>query len=117
MGEGTIIKNNLAEPLTSISDSGSSPAISAFNERYLFVTGGKSGLTNVEYYNIASNQWFKAPEMNEGRYDHSSCCLNEFLYVFGGKNPRKNTISSIDASQVTSSSNSGAQWVDIQVAG
>ena len=58
MGEGTIIKNDLAEPLTNLTHTEASPSFTSFNERFLFVTGGKSGLTNVEYYNIARDQWF-----------------------------------------------------------
>lgn len=58
MSDGTIIKNVLAEQLTNIGGGGSSPAITVFNERYLFKTGGSDTPNNVEYYNIARNQWF-----------------------------------------------------------
>ena len=38
----------------------------------------------------------KLPGLNIGRYDHSSCCINGFVYVFGGMdyndNAETNTI-------------------------
>ena len=34
---------------------------------------------------MASNNLVKAPEMNEGRENHGSVCLGEYVYVFGGQ--------------------------------
>ena len=61
LNEG-ITKEDLANPLTERN----CPSITAFNELFLFVSGG-DGLNSVEYYEIATNQWIAAPEMNTVR--------------------------------------------------
>ena len=37
-----------------------------------------------ERYDIASNEWFRAPELNEARYANSTCVLGKHLYTFFG---------------------------------
>jgi hypothetical protein len=53
------------------------------------VTGSRIDKNNasrsVEQYNIDMDIWFDLPDMNFGRYYHSSCSLaNRFIYVFAG---------------------------------
>ena len=35
-------------------------------------------------FHIEKNKWYAAPKLNYGKKFHSSCCLSEFAYVFGG---------------------------------
>ena len=65
------------------------------------MTGGISGdyLTNLcQYYLISANSWSFAPSLNYARADHSSCTLNEVVYVFCGRTTHGlvNNIESLD---------------------
>ena len=33
---------------------------------------------------MKKHKWIEAPKLNFGRFFHSSCCLGEHAYVFGG---------------------------------
>ena len=41
-------------------------------------------LKEVDYLDLHSFQWHKAPPLNEARYRHASIGLGEHIYVFGG---------------------------------
>ena len=51
---------------------------------------------SVERYDPLGLQWTVLPRMNEGRTRHSSCCLNEMLYVFCGQNFSREDMNSIE---------------------
>jgi hypothetical protein len=58
-------------------------------DKFLVVTGSRIDKNNanksVEQYNIDMDIWFDLPDMNFGRYYHSSCSLaDKFVYVFAG---------------------------------
>lgn len=56
--------------------------------RHIFVSGGfenGNATTDVTRYAIDSDTWLAMPSMNVARLDHSSCCVKDTVYVFGGK--------------------------------
>lgn len=60
-----------------------------FKDKAIFVTGGLYGksLATVEFYLIDSDLWsLSAPDLNIRRHNHSSCALQDKIYVFGGYN-------------------------------
>ena len=62
-------------------------AISTFEEKYVFISGGFNGynsIKTVEYYSVSNNEWANAPEMNETRSYHSQCSIGDFLFVIFG---------------------------------
>ena len=56
-------------------------------EQRIYLTGGLlEAQKSVSYYNIAGNRWEDAPDMNEGRHNHSSCVNGDRIFVLGGEN-------------------------------
>lgn len=60
----------------------------------IFVSGGASDgeeLKSCEYYTESTDRWRIAPqELNEGRYQHASCTVNDrYIYVFCGYNRQR----------------------------
>lgn len=56
-------------------------------DKFLIVTGSMilGAHDTVEQYNMVMKVWFERPKLNQGRYYHSSCQLNDtWAYVFGG---------------------------------
>ena len=48
-------------------------------------------------YNICTDEWFRAPALNESGSDHVTCVIgNNTLYVCGGIDESFTTISSIE---------------------
>ena len=50
-------------------------------------TGSGSNVSSRVYsYAIKNDSWGEneVPDLNEARYDHSSCSLGDKIYVFGG---------------------------------
>ena len=45
------------------------------------------GGSSSEIYSIESNQWTKAPDLNDWRCNHSAVCNGRFVYIFGGNQP------------------------------
>ena len=43
---------------------------------------------------IEEDRWLEAPSLNFGRYYHSSICLGQLAFVFGGKDRSNNKIES-----------------------
>ena len=60
-----------------------------YGDRYLFLSGGTDSdflpLDSVEKYDISENKWTAAPKLNQERYNHSGCSLNDSTYVFCGR--------------------------------
>lgn len=51
----------------------------------MYLTGGNCDAERaVSIYDINSNEWKDGPKLNHGRYFHTSVCLGERVYVFGG---------------------------------
>ena len=42
-------------------------------------------LTAVSVYDYLRQTWTEAPPMNSGRSAHATCCLDDRVYVFAGK--------------------------------
>ena len=66
-----------------------SSSLCSLKDRYAFITGGKSrkgniGCRTVQRYDLWDDKWVKMPDMLEKRHSHSSCAMNDTLYVFFG---------------------------------
>ena len=63
-------------------------ALANYRDEAIYITGGSYSLldnvSSVMRFNLRSNQWEKAPSMNQARKCHSSCVLKKKVYVFGG---------------------------------
>jgi hypothetical protein len=61
-------------------------AVCAVKNSHLVVTGTRIGKgSTCEIFNIETNTWSDLPEMNLGRYYHSSCSFNSTkIFVFCG---------------------------------
>lgn len=74
------------------------------NDTHLVVSGTRVGKSNTcEIYSIKDNTWSDLPELNQGRYYHSSCCFNGTkVFVFCGVEPIfKKYIDSIEVLDTT----------------
>ena len=74
----------------------------------------------VDMYNISNDQWTKAPKLNQNRANHSSCVLQNQIYVFCGMTYQKdgaveptNTIECLNA--IDWVINMQAEWELIQL--
>ena len=60
-----------------------------YHDKFLYVSGGHSKscatLDTVVKYNIDSDMWEDAVNLNGKREYHSSCSLKEMIYVVGGR--------------------------------
>ena len=64
-------------------------AIADYKGHRVYLSGGDAKKmldeeTEVDYFDLRSLQWHSASKLNEGRRFHSSVCLGEHIYVFGG---------------------------------
>ena len=64
-------------------------SITCLKDKFLVVTGSRiekdDAHKSVEQYNIDMDIWFDLPNLNHGRYYHSSCVLaDRWIYVFAG---------------------------------
>lgn len=59
-------------------------SLANFDNQYVFAIGGFM-LTTVDAYQISSNTWFSAPEMNVRRFNHASCQLGDKIYAYSGE--------------------------------
>ena len=63
-------------------------ATTNFQNVSIYVTGGYRSETDskrsVAVLDIAEERWSEGPTLNEERENHSSCYLNQQVYVFGG---------------------------------
>ena len=53
-------------------------------------------LKDVKRYDSMRDRWESLPKMNVARYLHSSCTLENTLYVLGGRDDKRWTIKSIE---------------------
>ena len=65
------------------------PSFLNFKDRYLYISGGENKWATTYYdsvdrYDILANEWTSAPKLNKKRAYHSSCTLEDFIYVFCG---------------------------------
>ena len=65
------------------------PSLTNFADRHIFVSGGQdpkweSFLSSVHRYDIQNDSWSRAPALSRPRVGHSSCALNDMIYVFCG---------------------------------
>ena len=72
-----------------------------FKDDFFFLSGGSTEdniiSDSVEKYNISANKWTNGPKLNQERYRHSGCSLNEYIYVFCGTNQEFMRINSIES--------------------
>ena len=83
-----------------------------YRDRLILMSGGYSSafktkdmLATVERYDVLQDAWFEddTPDLNVGRYNHSSCSLGNKVYIFGGvsfSNQDLNSIESLDAEKL-----------------
>ena len=65
----------------------SCPSLTNYQDKYVLVIGGyysSNCLASVDLYNVKKNTWQAAPEITQAREEHSSCCIQNFSYIFGG---------------------------------
>ena len=79
-------------------------AIAIYEEQLAILTGGcGKGSQAVSFFDLKGNRWSEKPELNDGRMNHSSCCLGNRVYVFGGQKQKKRQIvSSIESHEIGS---------------
>ena len=114
--KGRIARKTMAEP----SRPRSFPSLTNYQDKYILVIGGyyaSNCLTSVDMYNVKTNRWQAAPEITEAREEHSSCCLENFTFIFGGNNDSQhlNSFERIDMDALTAGDQS-AQWELLTVA-
>lgn len=73
-----------------------SPALANVRDSLLVLSGGRladerANFTyitsrSVDIYEVRTDKWRKAPDLNKARAAHSSCFLGDFVYVAGGIN-------------------------------
>ena len=60
-------------------------AVAMHNNQLVYLTGGTvEAAKQASIFRITENTWEETKPMMYGRFNHSSICLNEFVYVFGG---------------------------------
>ena len=73
------------------------------------MTGGIDSIsvqTKTQIYSVAKNCWQTGPDLVQARFSHSSCCLGDKIYVFGGNQPIGkflNTIEILNANSLITS--------------
>lgn len=48
------------------------------------------------HYSIEKDEWRDEPELTDPRYNHSSCCLGAYVYVFGGQRAYDDHLSTVE---------------------
>lgn len=65
-----------------------------------YVCGGRDSadlvLRSCELWDLETDGWLQAPEMNEFRYDHALAAWNDQLYAIGGTNPQRIDLASVE---------------------
>ena len=60
-----------------------------FSDMFIYVSGGMNSrgkiVDTVVRYNINQEKWEDVAKLNMKRWNHSSCALNEAIYVVSGK--------------------------------
>ena len=51
---------------------------------FLFIIGGFNSGRLVSVFTMDRNEWQAGPQLNQGRYEASSCVFGHFIYTFGG---------------------------------
>ena len=64
-------------------------SLADFKGRLIFISGGRSdfddpGKPEVFQYRISTNSWTSCPNLNQGRVRHSSCVVENSVFVCGG---------------------------------
>ena len=79
------------------------PSLCKASDEFLFLIGGANRddyMTSCVRYDVQKNQWEDMPFLNEGRMSHSSCFLEDKIYVFSGRNAQ-GLIISIESLKIT----------------
>ena len=79
------------------------PSFSKVNDKFLFLIGGANSndyMNSCVRYDVEKNLWEVMPFMIEGRMSHSSCFLENKVYVFCGRNAQGPMIS-IESLKIT----------------
>ena len=71
-------------------------SVAIYKDELVFLTGGfLANKRAVSIYSIAQDRWAKGPSLNSERYQHSSVCSAQRVFVIGG--PFMNSIESLHA--------------------
>ena len=88
-----------------------------YSDKFIYISGGESLgnydtiVDKVVRYNIDTEVWEDVVNLNVGRNIHSSCTLNDTIYVVGGVNGSKfiSTMEKLDIKRAQS------RWQIIEV--
>ena len=88
LGDFISKKWNLLSDNTLNKDTRRASSICKMADRHIFFSGGFQNdrpCNDVMKYDVNSNSKVHISSMNVARVEHSSCCVNDTVYVFGGK--------------------------------
>ena len=66
------------------------PSLTTYRDQYIFVSGGwdpdyyYNHIRSLDFYDHATDEWKTGCNLKGTRHSHSSCILNDTLYVLGG---------------------------------
>ena len=79
------------------------PSLVNYDNNYLYLSGGHVDSVSslkVRRFSIEKSEWTESPDLNQSRYNHSSCVLSGTLYVFGGYCEESKWIASMESLNV-----------------
>ena len=83
--DGLCSKRPQLEKLQSLGRKAKGFTLVVYQDKRVYLSGGWDDATRkVDYFDIAKNEWRKAPPLNDGRACHASVSLGEYIYVLGG---------------------------------
>ena len=59
-------------------------AVTLYKERKVYLTGGSGSIKALSIFDVDRNEWEQGPDLNHGRYGHSSISIAGNVVVFGG---------------------------------
>ena len=86
-------------------------------DKFLVVTGSRcneeEAYRRCEQYNIDLDVWFKIPDLNVGRYYHSSCPFNDqYVFVFCGI--AQHNLKYCNSIERYDSANKSQPWIELK---
>ena len=77
-------KNLRYSPLAYLDRGAFSFAVTMYKERKVYMTGGSGSIKALSIFDADRNEWEQGPDLNHGRYGHSSTSIAGHVVVFGG---------------------------------
>ena len=97
-------------------------ALCNFRDILIFATGGAEiiqgntyGATTCQVWSVYDLKWHHIQELNEGRFNHASCAMDDYIFVFGGNPKILNLTNSIERLLVAGPNAKTEQWSLIQL--